>query len=432
MSNKPKTKNDIAWEKLFDKYDIKEKIDREGFYKISSTQINEFREARLMTKFDHRNSLPQLFEQEKLSILPITRGDYIIGQFDVYHNFEKPSRQIHKFSFPSYISSINHDSITSEANAINAAYISGIIADFAEDEKLLPTISGRMSSEDFSFKVRNVINNQLISICVSNSQIEIDGGYEGLNSFIIIEAKNSISDDFLIRQLYYPYRLWKNRLQKPVRPVFLTYSNGIFSFYEYAFEDLYEYNSLSLVKQKNYSIEPDAITLDDIVAIYKKVKIIPEPNNIPFPQANSFERIINLCEILYENTTLSRDEITYRYDFNSRQTNYYTDAGRYLGLIYKSREKGTIQYYLTQKGINLFSNSIKIRNLRFVEFILEHKPFYLTFKLYLERGKMPSKEEIVKIMKESNLYRIEAEKTFHRRASTITSWINWIIELTMR
>src|SRR5690606_9488488 len=105
---------------------------------------------------------------------------------------------------------------------------SGIIADFTEDEKLLPTISGRMSSEDFSFKIRNVINNEWVPICVSNSQIEIDGGYEGLKSFIIIEAKNSISDDFLIRQLYYPYRLWKKRLQKPVRPVFLTYSNGIF------------------------------------------------------------------------------------------------------------------------------------------------------------------------------------------------------------
>jgi len=232
--------------------------------------------------------------------------------------------------------------------------------------------------------------------------------------------------------LYYPYRLWKKRLQKPVRPVFLTYSNGIFSFYEYAFEDLWKYNSLSLIKQKNYSIEPDSITLDDIIAIHKKVKIIPEPNNIPFPQANSFERIINLCEILYENNTLSRDEITYRYDFDSRQTNYYTDAGRYLGLIYKKREEGSIQYYLTHRGIGLFSNSIKTRNLRFVEFILEHKPFYLTFKLYLDKGKMPSKNEIVKIMKESNLHRIESEKTFHRRASTITSWINWIIELTMR
>lgn len=209
MSNKPKTKNDIAWEKLFDKYNIKEKIDKDGYYKISSAQINEFREARLMTKFDHKSSLPQLFAKEKLAILPVTRGDYIIGQFDVYHNFDRPSRQIHKFSFPSHICSISYGNITSESNAINAAYISGIIADFTEDEKLLPTISGRMSSEDFSFKIRNVINNEWVPICVSNSQIEIDGGYEGLKSFIIIEAKNSISDDFLIRQLYYPYRLWK-------------------------------------------------------------------------------------------------------------------------------------------------------------------------------------------------------------------------------
>ena len=187
-----------------------------------------------------------------------------------------------------------------------------------------------------------------------------------------------------------------------------------------------------MVKQKNYSIEPDSITLDDVVTIYKNIKIVSEPSNIPFPQANSFERIINLCEILYENDTLSRDEITYRYDFNSRQTNYYTDAGRYLGLIYKKREDGSIQYYLTSKGISLFSNNIKARNLKFVEYILEHMPFYLTFKLLLEKGNMPSKQDIVEIMKESKVHRIISEDTFIRRASTIASWINWIIKLTMQ
>ena len=31
------------------------------------------------------------------------------------------------------------------------AYISGILGDFLEDEKLLPTVAGRMSSENFSF-----------------------------------------------------------------------------------------------------------------------------------------------------------------------------------------------------------------------------------------------------------------------------------------
>ncbi|EGP5438708.1 transcriptional regulator, partial [Enterococcus faecium] len=48
-----KGKNDEAWEKLFDKYDILNEIDRNEIFSIRSKQINEFREARLMTKFDH-------------------------------------------------------------------------------------------------------------------------------------------------------------------------------------------------------------------------------------------------------------------------------------------------------------------------------------------------------------------------------------------
>ena len=43
---------------------------------------------------------------------------------------------------------------------------------------------------------------------------------------------------------------------------------------------------------------------------------------------------------------------------------------------------------------------------------------------------MPNKEKIVEIMKASNLYRISSDSTFERRAQTVSSWINWILELT--
>ena len=66
-----------------------------------------------------------------------------------------------------------------------------------------------------------------VSVKVANSQVEIDGGYEGLN--ITYRSKNSISDDFLIRQLYYPYRLWQSKIDKNVKPIFMIYSNGIFN-----------------------------------------------------------------------------------------------------------------------------------------------------------------------------------------------------------
>jgi len=430
MNNKPKTKNDKAWERLFNKYGIINRIERDGYFQITSKQINEFREARLMTKFDHKSNLPQLFEKNKLSILPITRGSYMISQFDAYHKMEKRNHKIEKINFPDYIQSIDYGNITSEAAAINTAYISGIFADFMGDEELLPTVSGRMSSNAFSFDIKNLVNGKMSSIKVLNSQIEIDGGYEGIDSLCIIEAKNSVSDDFLIRQLYYPFRLWNKRINKPIRPIFLIYSNGIFSLYEYRFMQTNNYNSLSLIKQKNYSIEPDDITFDDVDKILKNVNRVPEPTNIPFPQANSFIRVINLCELLYENEVLTRDEITYRYDFDSRQTNYYTDACRYLGLIDKKTEQKIIKYYLTEKGNKLFALNIKIRNLKFIELILEHKPFYLTLKKYFSLSEMPCKDEIVEIMKESNVLNVKKDSTFSRRSSTISGWINWILDLT--
>ena len=49
------------------------------------------------------------------------------------------------------------------------------------------------------------------NIEVHNSQIEIDAGYEGLQKLALIEAKRDLSIDFLVRQLYYPFRTWKDR-----------------------------------------------------------------------------------------------------------------------------------------------------------------------------------------------------------------------------
>ncbi|WP_077369585.1 type II restriction enzyme [Anaerosalibacter sp. Marseille-P3206] len=423
-----KTKNDLAWDKLFDKYNILTEIDRKGFFEISSAQINEYREARLATKFDHKINLPKLFKDNHLSILPITRGSYIISSFEAYKEFDEINAEITKFTFPGNIESIDYENITSEAMAINCAYVSGILSDFLQEKSLLPTVSGRMSSEEFSFYINNSNIKRNVEVMVSNSQIEIDGGYEGLDSLALIEAKNSISDDFLVRQLYYPFRLWDNKITKTIRPIFMVYSNGIFTLYEYDFKVPNNYNSLVLLKQKNYTLEQDTISLDDIKCILKSVKVIEEPR-IQFPQADNMKRLINLIELLYNNE-MTREEITTTYDFDPRQTNYYADAGRYLGIIGKRKEDRETIYYLTDEGEKLFKMNLKERQLKFVETILKYNVFNGTLKEYFKTGEMPNKEKIVKIMKVSNLYRIGSDSTFERRAQTVSSWINWILQLT--
>lgn len=425
-----KNKNDIAWEKLFSKYDIMAQISNKGKFEISAKQINEVREARLMTKFDHKVNLPKVFADNDLSILPITRGNYIISKFEAYSKFENINSQIVRVQFPEYITSINYENITSEAMAINCAYVSGIIHDFVEDDELVPTVSGRMSSDKFKFNIKNIGINNNIAIEVVNSQLEIDGGYEGINALSLIEAKNSLSNDFIIRQLYYPYRLWSNKINKKVKPIFMIYSNGIYNFYEYQFEDIENYNSLKLIKQKNYIIENVDITLQDILDVFYKTKIVDEPE-ISFPQADSFSRIINLCELLYQNE-MSKEEITVNYDFDPRQTNYYTDAGRYLGIMDKKRLDGVVKFFLTQQGKKLFKLRYKERQMKYVELIFRHKPFRECFDKCIQTSEIPNKKEVVKIMEKSSIYNVQAQSTYGRRASTVTGWINWILELTKR
>ena len=88
---KSKSLNDKAWEILFEEYKILPAIKKDGFIEIASTQINTVRESRLMTKFDHINNLPNLFTENKLSILPLTRGRYIIGNFQTHEEIKYKS-----------------------------------------------------------------------------------------------------------------------------------------------------------------------------------------------------------------------------------------------------------------------------------------------------------------------------------------------------
>ncbi|MCW6101363.1 type II restriction enzyme [Lactiplantibacillus plantarum] len=81
-------KLDIAWNHLFAKYDILNEIDQNGVCKLKAEQIKEFREPRLMTKFDWSDARPKVFRENGLSVLPDSRGTYVIGKFKAYKKLE--------------------------------------------------------------------------------------------------------------------------------------------------------------------------------------------------------------------------------------------------------------------------------------------------------------------------------------------------------
>lgn len=422
--------NNEAWLKIFSDYNILGQIKNDGFFVISSSQIKQYKEPRLMAKIDHKINLPEIFRENHLSILPISRSKYIIGYFTIHYPvaYNRNLYKIH-FEIPESIAileTINEQDLFSESAALNFAFISGIINDLFE-EKFVYSVSGRMSTKDFNFNIKDSQNDNFYQIEVCNSQCEIDGGFESENHFLIVEVKNYSVDDFCIRQLYYPYRLWLSKIRKKVVPILMTYSNDIFSFFVYEFQDKNNYSSLSLVEQKHYVIGSDNINRDDVLNILTILSKTDNSSNafdLSFPQADKFERIVDLLGLLIDRD-LSKQEITENYQFDSRQTQYYTNAAQSLGLIERYQDSDRKVYYrLTKEGKLLINKDHKQKMLCLIEKILENNIFCKIFDQSLELGYIPSKENICQVMRESGLEL--ATSTIERRASTVRGWIEWI------
>lgn len=431
-----KTSPNDAWKEIFKKYNILEEIERNGFYIIQASEIKEFKEPRLMVKWDSSDSLPCILKKNKINILPISRGSYILSDFKLYEAIPEPREHVTKMKrveIPEF-ESIDTENINSEANAINVLLLSNILDDFLEEDDSVATFNGRMGTGIFDFYVDRV-SREPLNVFVENAQCEIDGGMENDRSVIIIEAKNIVHPDFHVRQLYYPYRLWKNKVNKPIRLVFSIYSNQIFRLLEYRFNDYQNYSSIQFIKEKSYSLQDTDINSRDLLEVYKKTAVTTDDNQkqakTPFIQADSFERVISLLETLQKSnkTTESIAEIM---QFDSRQADYYFNAGKYLGLFEKIEvvdelNQKNVEMRLTGLGRRIAGMQYKERQLKLVELILEHRIFNELFMEIYDTGKFPEKTDIQDKMRK---YNVCNEGQIRRRAASVLAWLKWIYRLT--
>ena len=435
-------KSNEAWKELFNKYDIVKNVKEKGYFKIKASQIKEFREPRLMAKWDSYDSLPSILKDKNINILPITRGSYILSDFKLYQSVKNSfttSTKMHKVKIPK-LESVDVRNITSESNAINVLLLSNILDKFLNEDGNVSTFNGRMGTGKFKFNVDRK-NRGPLEVEVDKAQCEIDGGMENKNSVVIMEAKNVVNNDFHIRRLYYPYRLWRERVNKPIRLVFSVYSNQIYRLQEYVFTDINNYSSIQLVKENYYSLEDTEISIGEIFEIYKSTKVETDDNMIsnskdstPFIQADSFERVISLLEVLYKED-LTTEEIAGVMEFKTRQSDYYYNAGKYLGIFEKyidtedtdAEGKNLKKVRLTKLGKIIVKKSYKDRQLALVKLMFKHKIFSeLFFELY-STGKIPIKDSIQEKMRK---YNVCSERVIDRRSSSVVGWLSWICSLT--
>ena len=121
---------------------------------------------------------------------------------------------------------------------------------------------------------------------------------------------------------------------------------------------------------------------------------------------------------------LSGAEIAERFGFRERQSDYYYNACRYLGLAEKRKEAdGVVRVALTDAGRGLFKLRYKPRQLEYVKLILEHRIFHELFEEMLRTGKVPGKRRICERMRE---LRLCGPSLIERRASSVAGWLRWM------
>lgn len=252
---------DASWNKIFTDLEILQHDFESGPYILSNKQIKSVcqdfkrtseKEVRILCKQDSRENRPEIFARNGLFLLPKKNGEYYILKGEGYVDIPDIVSPIltYRKNLPFELESSKVGN--SEMQFVDYAYANSLIRTFMNDDTLVLTIRGRKYTPSFQFRIgRNVLN-------VTSVQTEVDAGYEGKDTIVLVEAKNSETHNTIIRQLYYPYRQWSTSTTKIVKTLFfekrIIGGENIFYLWLYEFTDVMDYNSINLVKSARFRI----------------------------------------------------------------------------------------------------------------------------------------------------------------------------------
>ena len=373
-----------------------------------------------MTKFDSRDERPMALTNLGVTILAVENGKYALVSCDGYHNVE-PIQGItpHVTNRMGTIETLPWESgFTSESQVLDGALVASMLCDFTGERDLFLTVRGRLHSPKFEFAI-GLNDGTTRNLSVSGVQIEVDGGYEG-DRLYLIETKMGRRDNFITRQLYYPCRMWRERgVKKEIVPIFLTYSNKVFSFRQYRFTNSNAYDSIILERARDYVLGPAATT----PTIGHALDVVPVgllPSRVPFPQADSLHTVIDLADAV-ANGLDDKDALAEFIGFNPRQSDYYGNAARFLGLLDRSHRGFSVNAESRQ-----FVGKTHAGRVGDITFRLCGLPVFRQALQGIASGNPLTLEQIADLIRTHTQL---TGTTAGRRAQTVAAWVGWVESL---
>lgn len=297
----------------------------------------------------------------------------------------------------------------SEQVFLNRAYSTGLVERFATLSGLSAPLQIRIDTPPFNFRLDKS------TISVDRAQIEIDAVTESPDTLITIEAKIGVPATFNIRQIYYPFRTFLQKMKK-VRNLLFCYEpiNSVYKFWEYEFSPYDKLDGIKLVRRKKYQIK-----VSKSLSTKQFQSVSPVQEKIKIPQADKIEKIIQFPPRIAEGYDTS-EKMTGVFGFTNRQSSYYRHAAEILGLVRNDRYR----YKLTDRGEEYLKLPAEKKSSFICKLILE---FPIINSIFLEVSSDPRKvitrQDIIQLLKgQSDI----TGDTLFRRTRTIISWFKWI------
>jgi len=145
-------------------------------------------------------------------------------------------------------------------------------------------------------------------------------------------------------------------------------------------------------------------------------------NNIPFPQADDFQKIVNLINVCNDdNLSDNRFVSSALGDVTDRQVLYYLSAAAYLGIVDNTRGcRKFTDYGIKVKNMNSF-----IQEAELISIILRLPVFSKVFVLEKMVGHQ-NVDDVTVLIKES--FPSFSDAICERRAQTVIKWLKWVNE----
>jgi DNA adenine methylase len=441
---------DDAWKIILEERGIPEKTRGEGVAFVDSEEFGRLRPGRprgerLMVSFGTTCVLPEPFKNLQLSILPVARGRYALGRFKSYFAVPPGEEAPRRIRPGTVASGLSPEGIDSERKAVSFALEAGLLSEVFGGEEPALKLNGRIPAGSFEFRIgiepggagNAGGGNGAAPACPEPAQVKLTVAHADLGTGVlfetdgalyVLEARNVMQGELFVRRLYYPWRHFAEKSKKPVVPVYMVFSNDVFSFYVCGFGDPGRYDSIRVERTRSFSLGA-ACTLEELDAVSRREDRGPPPG-APFPQADSFGRVVDLLGVLRAGE-LAPEEVTRRYGFVKRQTDYYLNACAWLGLAEKLGDghgKRDCFWRLTGAGAEAMSLGPGKKRLALASAVLARPVYNEAWRLCADGGAVPDHGTVMEIIR---TYAPKlSDETVKRRSHTVRSWLGTLLGWT--